>query len=62
MECPVMNEEFSYYVNGKEVIQLCNAGSIYEDGRLVGAYSIQRDMTRFKKYGGKKYCAATGHQ
>lgn len=48
MECPVMNEEFSYYVNGKEVIQLCNAGPIYEDGRLVGAYSIQRDMTRFK--------------
>ena len=47
-ECPVIDEQFSYYVNGKEVIQLCNAGPIYEDGRLRGAYSIQKDLTRFK--------------
>lgn len=47
-ERPVNNEEFSYYVNGKEIMQLCNAGPIYEEGRLVGAYTVQRDITMFK--------------
>lgn len=47
-EHPVFNEEFTYYVNGKEIIQLCNSGPIYDDGRLVGAYTIQRDLTAFK--------------
>ena len=48
-ECPVYNEEYSYYVNGREVIQICNAGPIYEDGTLVGAYTIQRDLTMYKE-------------
>ena len=47
-ERPVHNEEFSYYVNGKENVQLCNAGSIYNDGKLVGAYTVQRDLTVLK--------------
>lgn len=47
-ERPVVDEEFSYYVNGKEIMQLCNSGPIYEGGRLIGAYTIQRDMTQFK--------------
>lgn len=47
-ERPVVNEEFSYYVNGKEIVQLCNAGPIYDEGRLVGAYTVQRDLTMFK--------------
>ncbi len=47
-EHPVFDEEFTYYVNGKEVIQLCNSGPIYNNGRLVGAYSVQRDLTKFK--------------
>ena len=47
-EHPVVNEEFSYYVNGKELIQLCNSGPIYEEGRLIGAYTVQRDLTQFK--------------
>ncbi|MGN0962229.1 MAG: sigma 54-interacting transcriptional regulator, partial [Clostridia bacterium] len=47
-ERPVVNEEFSYYVNGKEVVQLCNSGPIYEEGRLIGAYTVQRDLTMYK--------------
>lgn len=47
-ERPVHNEEFSYYVNGKEIVQLCNAGPIYNDGKLVGAYTVQRDLTMLK--------------
>lgn len=47
-ETPVYNEEFSYYVNGKEQIQLCNAGPIYNEGKLVGAYTVQRDLTLFR--------------
>lgn len=47
-EHPVVNEEFSYFVNGKEVVQLCNSGPIYEEGRLIGAYTVQRDLTQFK--------------
>ncbi len=47
-ERPVHNEEFSYYVNGKENVQLCNAGPIYNDGKLVGAYTVQRDLTVLK--------------
>ena len=50
-EHPVVNEEFSYYVNGKELIQLCNSGPIYEEGRLIGAYTVQRDLTQFKGIG-----------
>ncbi|MDO4541539.1 MAG: sigma 54-interacting transcriptional regulator [Bacillota bacterium] len=47
-EKPIHNEEFSYYVNGKEIVQLCNAGPIYDEGKLVGAYTIQRDLTMFR--------------
>lgn len=47
-ERPVHNKEFSYYVNGKEVVQLCNASPIYNQGKLVGAYTVQRDLTQFK--------------
>lgn len=47
-ERPIYNEEFSYYVNGKEIVQLCNAGPIYSDGKLVGAYTVQRDLTLYK--------------
>ncbi|MEG0875152.1 MAG: sigma 54-interacting transcriptional regulator [Clostridiales bacterium] len=48
-ERPVHNEEFSYYVNGKENVQICNAAPIYNDGKLVGAYTVQRDLTQFKE-------------
>lgn len=47
-ERPLVNKEFSYYVNGKEVVQCCNSGPIYEEGRLIGAYTVQRDLTMYK--------------
>lgn len=46
-ECPIHNEEFKYYVNGKEIVQICNASPVYSDGKLVGAYTVQRDLTPF---------------
>lgn len=48
-ECPVIDEEFTYYVNGREIMQICNSGPIYDNGKLVGAYTIQRDMTQIKE-------------
>lgn len=47
-EYPVQNEEFSYYVNGKEIVQLCNAAPIYNEGKLAGAYTVQSDLTLVK--------------
>ena len=48
-EHPRYNEKFTYYINGKENVQICNTSPIYKDGQLVGAYSIQRDITPFKE-------------
>ncbi|MBQ2764587.1 MAG: sigma 54-interacting transcriptional regulator [Firmicutes bacterium] len=48
-ERPVVNEEFTYYVNGREIVQICNSGPIYESGQLVGAYTMQRDLTQIKE-------------
>ncbi|MBR2222748.1 MAG: sigma 54-interacting transcriptional regulator [Christensenellaceae bacterium] len=45
LECPVIDEKYTYYANGKEITQICNAGPIYEDGRLIGVYTIQQDLT-----------------
>lgn len=48
-ECPVYNEEITYIVNGKEIVQSCNTSPIYRDGQIIGAYSIQRDITSIKE-------------
>lgn len=45
LECPVINEKYTYYTKGKEITQICNAGPIYEAGRLIGAYTVQQDLT-----------------
>lgn len=45
LETPVVNETYTYYVKGKEITQICNSGPIYEGGRLIGAYTIQQDLT-----------------
>lgn len=45
LECPIINEKYTYYIKGKEVTQICNAGPIYEDGRLIGSYTVQQDLT-----------------
>ncbi len=49
-ERPIYNEEFKYYVNGKENVQLCNAGPIYNEGKLAGAYTVQCDLTPIKDF------------
>ncbi|MBQ6810979.1 MAG: sigma 54-interacting transcriptional regulator [Firmicutes bacterium] len=48
-EQPVINEKFTYYINGKENLQICFAGPIYSDGKLSGCYSIQRNVTALKE-------------
>ena len=45
----VEGEEVTYYVNNREVVQLCTAAPLYQDGRLVGAYSVQRDISELKQ-------------
>ena len=47
-ECPIVDEPFTYYVNGRELPQICNSGPIYNNGKLVGSYSIQKDMTNIR--------------
>lgn len=47
-EIPIVDMEFSYYINGKEIVQICNSGPIYESGKLMGAYTIQKDLTDFR--------------
>ena len=42
----VENVAFHCNVNGKAVFQICNARPLIVDGRVVGAYTIQRDMTK----------------
>ncbi|MDO4541832.1 MAG: sigma 54-interacting transcriptional regulator [Bacillota bacterium] len=48
-ECPIIDKKYTYYVNGKEIVQMCNAAPIYDDGKLVGGYSIQRDLTTIQE-------------
>ncbi|MBQ4093141.1 MAG: sigma 54-interacting transcriptional regulator [Firmicutes bacterium] len=45
LETSVVNEKYTYYIKGKEITQLCNSGPIYENGCLIGAYTIQQDLT-----------------
>ncbi|HMM06353.1 MAG TPA: sigma 54-interacting transcriptional regulator [Clostridiales bacterium] len=46
---PVEDAQVTYYVNGREVTQLCNAAPLWQNGVLTGAYSIQRDITEMKQ-------------
>lgn len=48
-ERPVYNQKFSYYVNGREIVQICNAAPFYVEGKLAGAYTLQRDETPLKE-------------
>lgn len=36
---------FRYNVNGKKIIQLCNAAPIFVEGEFAGVYTIQRDLS-----------------
>jgi arginine utilization regulatory protein len=45
-EKPVVDMAFRYYVNGREIYQICNARPIFLDEQKVGAYTIQKDVTQ----------------
>lgn len=49
MAKPVTDAQVTYYVNGREVTQLCNAAPVWQNGALAGAYSVQRDITEMKQ-------------
>lgn len=44
-EKPMVDHRFSYVINGKRNVQISNSGPIYCEGKLVGVYVIQQDMT-----------------
>jgi arginine utilization regulatory protein len=46
---PVSDFIYRYSVNGREVCQTCRAYPIVFDGKMVGAYAVQRDVTFFKE-------------
>ncbi len=48
-ERPIYNQKFTYYVNDREIVQICNAAPFYYEGELIGAYTIQRDETPMKE-------------
>lgn len=47
-ERSLKNVEVVYYMNGKKIIQICDTAPIYNNGILIGAYNIQRDITDVK--------------
>lgn len=40
---------FRYVANGREIIQICNAGPLWSEGKVIGAYTIQSDVTNLKE-------------
>ncbi len=46
---PVVDVMFRYYVNGREICQICNARPMHNKGQVIGAYTIQRDVTNLKE-------------
>jgi arginine utilization regulatory protein len=46
---PLRNHFFRYYINNQEVYQICNTFPIQLDNGFWGSFSIQQDVTRFKK-------------
>ncbi|MDO4542014.1 MAG: sigma 54-interacting transcriptional regulator [Bacillota bacterium] len=47
-EQPIEDITFRYNVNGVNVLQICNARPLFINGKKVGAYTIQRDVTKLK--------------
>ena len=48
-EKPVENITFRYNVNGVNVMKLCNARPFYINGEKVGAFTVQRDVTKLNE-------------
>ncbi|MEG1497119.1 MAG: sigma 54-interacting transcriptional regulator [Clostridiales bacterium] len=46
---PIHDHTFRYYVNNKEVYQVCNTLPIELEDGTWGAFSIQKDVTKLKK-------------
>ena len=46
---PVNDITFRYNVSGSEVFQICNARPIIQGGKVVGSYTIQKDVTRLNE-------------
>ncbi len=46
---PLYDHTFRYYVNNKEVYQVCNTLPIQLDDGTWGAFSIQKDVTKLKQ-------------
>ena len=46
---PINEYFFRYYVNDQEVYQICNTFPVQLENGFWGSFSIQRDVTRFKK-------------
>ena len=45
----IKNPRYSYWINGREVVQSCVARPLVIDGNVVGAYSVQHDLTEIKQ-------------
>ena len=46
---PVTDVTFRYNISGQDVFQICNAWPIIREGRIVGSYTIQKDVTKLKE-------------
>ena len=46
---PLRDHFFRYYINDQEVYQICNTFPVRLDNGFWGSFSIQRDVTKFKK-------------
>lgn len=45
----IREPRYSYWIQGKEVAQSCVASPLFIDGVLVGAYSVQHDLTEMRQ-------------
>lgn len=48
-EKPIENITFRYNVNGVNVMKLCNARPFYINGEKMGAFTVQRDVTKLNE-------------
>lgn len=44
----IREPRYSYWINGRQVVQSCIAKPLVVDGVLVGAYSVQHDLTEMQ--------------
>lgn len=45
----VRKPRYSYWIHGREVVQSCVASPLFLAGEIVGAYSVQHDMTEMRQ-------------